>query len=482
MARWISKITNAGLALLARTPNNSFVFTKAECGSGTVDTSLLEAQTEVTDFKKALLISSCTNMNNQVKLRIQLNNENVVTGFSLHQVGIYAKLSTDSTDSLFMIIQTDLADFIPSATESPNYVCDYIVNTVISNAASISANVDPAGYVTQGQLEEILAGLEDVELKDSVTQIKQDIGTTADTGGSETGGTVFAKLNKIIHDILGVITNIGKNDDTGNTTIFGILKGFNGSLDRIGFPDDVASTNLSGTVMGKLNSILNLLVGGQAIFDTAGIYSLKIPAGVQKVTITACAGGGGGGGSAELVTSSMVYFKSGGGGSGGCAISEQNYTVTPLSTLSITVGGGGAGGTSERRTSASSSTAPAGVKGGSTIIGNLVTLAGGNPGQGGSFLNSEKTPIASGGTSAGTGSKSGSSGEASYDTINGYPDGTSGGGSGFGGGTILGGINGYGGSGGDFIKTGTEAIAEEKTPVNGTSGRSGYVLIKWGVL
>ncbi len=230
MARWISTITNAGLALLARTPNNSFVFTKAECGSGMVDTSLLEAQIAVTDFKKALLISSCTNTNNQVKLRVQLNNENIATGFSLHQVGIYAKLSTDSADILFMLIQTDLADFIPSVTESPNYVCDYVVNTVISNAASISANVDPAGYVTQGQLEEILAGLEDVELKNNVTQIKQDIGATADTGGGETCGTIFAKLNKIIHDILEMITNIGNTADAGGTETTGTLMGKTNAL------------------------------------------------------------------------------------------------------------------------------------------------------------------------------------------------------------------------------------------------------------
>lgn len=427
MARWISKITNAGLELLARTPNNSFVFTKAECGSGTVDTSLLEVQTAIIDFKKALLISSCTNTNNQVKLRVQLNNENVATGFSLHQVGIYAKLSTDSTDILFMIIQTDLADFIPSVTESPNYVCDYVVNTVISNAASISANVDPAGYVTQGQLEEILAGLEDVELKDNVTQIKQDIGATADTGGGETCGTIFAKLNKIIQDILGMITNIGNANDTGATktegTIFGklneVMKSSLNTSARIvccGVPGtQFVISNPSGyfepkTVEISDNSYL-LPSGHRAEFVGVplGTYSIKIShapltSNTTTVSITAdtlgksysfdymlevqrftssgvytfpaetmyvtAAGGGGGGGGGDV--SSKTY--GGGGGGGGSCIYLYAFKKSVGFQTNITIGAGGLAGSVNVNGSA----------GKSTVLSNLTTLSGGGYGTSGS--------------------------------------------------------------------------------------------------
>lgn len=266
MARWISKITNAGLTLLARTPNNNFVFTKAECGSGTVNAAVLETQTQVTNFKKSLLISGCTSTNNQVSLRVQLNNENISTGFLLHQIGIYAKLATDSTDILFMILQTDLADFIPSLTESPNYVCDYVVSTVVSNASSITANVDPAGYVTQGQLEEILAGLEDVELKDNVEQIKQEIGITTDTGGSSTAGSVFAKLNYLVSQVSSYlssvyswVTKIGNTADTGGTSTAGtVMAKENMIIEQLGITTDTGATTISGTVMGKLNNMLEL--------------------------------------------------------------------------------------------------------------------------------------------------------------------------------------------------------------------------------
>lgn len=66
--------------------------------------------------------------------------------------------------------------------------------------------------------------------KDTLDEVNSKIGTTTDIGGSETTGTIFAKLNKIIHDILGMVTSIGKTTDTG-------------------------ATETTGTVMGKLNKI-----------------------------------------------------------------------------------------------------------------------------------------------------------------------------------------------------------------------------------
>lgn len=75
------------------------------------------------------------------------------------------------------------------------------------------------------------------QLEADVTEIKTEMGNTQDTGGSESGGSVFAKLNKIIHDILGMIANIGNTADAG-------------------------ATETSGTLMGKTNALLKG-VGGK---------------------------------------------------------------------------------------------------------------------------------------------------------------------------------------------------------------------------
>ncbi|WP_206458715.1 hypothetical protein [Anaerovorax sp. IOR16] len=153
--RWTAKITKAGETLLARVPGNSFSFTRAACGSGKVDIDVLENQTAITGYQKALSITSITNAGNATKLRVQLNNDGLQNSFNLHQVGIFAKLGSDSTDVLYMIIQAETPDYIPSATENPNYVNDYVVNAIVKNASSITATIDSAAYVTIGHLDNI---------------------------------------------------------------------------------------------------------------------------------------------------------------------------------------------------------------------------------------------------------------------------------------------------------------------------------------
>lgn len=154
--RWTAVITAAGLELESRSPGKTFSFTKAQCGSGTVPIAELINQTAVSDFKKNLSITSVTNNHNIIKLRLQLSNSGVVQGFDLYQIGVFAKVNTDAADVLYMIIQASTPDHIPSATESPNYVNDYLTNTAVFNAASITATIDSAAYVTHGEITEII--------------------------------------------------------------------------------------------------------------------------------------------------------------------------------------------------------------------------------------------------------------------------------------------------------------------------------------
>lgn len=153
MGRWTSVITNAGLNLLARAQGNIFNFTKAQCGAGSVDVELLAEQTAISDYKKNLSITSIIETDNVTKLRLQLSNTSI-SGFNLFQIGVFAKLDGDATDVLFMIIQADTPDYIPSAAESPNFVNDYVVNVIIDNASDITGTVDLAAYVTVGQMNE----------------------------------------------------------------------------------------------------------------------------------------------------------------------------------------------------------------------------------------------------------------------------------------------------------------------------------------
>lgn len=73
-------------------------------------------------------------------------------------------------------------------------------------------------------------------IADKVTldEVKEKVGTTTDTGGSETGGSVFAKLNKIIHDVLDVLSKMGNAVDTMvGDTIFSRLNFIKSKIGKI---------------------------------------------------------------------------------------------------------------------------------------------------------------------------------------------------------------------------------------------------------
>ena len=87
------------------------------------------------------------------------------------------------------------------------------------------------------------------------------------------------------------------------------------------------------------NMLTQLLYGTTFEYSNPGTYQLLIPANVNKIKVTACGGGGGGAG---IITKPDNIIKSCCGGGGGAdAILNQEYSVTPQSTLKITVGTGG---------------------------------------------------------------------------------------------------------------------------------------------
>jgi hypothetical protein len=75
-----------------------------------------------------------------------------------------------------------------------------------------------------------------------------------------------------------------------------------------------------------------------AEFNTAGVSSFTVPAGVTSVTIKLWGGGGGAG-----ANNPMMGENAGGGGGGGYA--SKVLTVTPAQVLSFTVGTGGTAAT-----------------------------------------------------------------------------------------------------------------------------------------
>ena len=164
-----SVITNAGKNLLSYISEQHLVITKAECGDTRTEGSL-EELTGIQNPKDMVLYPS-QSIESNLQFRITLSNQNILTGFSLYQIGIYAKLENQEDDVLFMVIQAaeNQPDIIPSNQESPNYVNDYVVRLIVANTNQITVQVTADAYATTGVV---------LDLK---TELKSDIQSLQNT-------------------------------------------------------------------------------------------------------------------------------------------------------------------------------------------------------------------------------------------------------------------------------------------------------------
>lgn len=106
--------------------------------------------------------------------------------------------------------------------------------------------------------------------KDTLDEVKGKIGSTTDTGGSSTAGSVFGKLNYLVSQLQAsyianiyswcsaLISRIGSNSDVANSAIGATAHGkLNWFLNLFGKTDDTGGSTTAGTVMAKENAILN---------------------------------------------------------------------------------------------------------------------------------------------------------------------------------------------------------------------------------
>lgn len=100
-------ITDAGFALLRAAPGNKLVYSRAACGSGSVDSTQLVELTDVTDYVMDLSIVDVKPTENAATLRLQLDNSKAPSEFQLHQIGIFAKLMNGNTEVMGETLQSD---------------------------------------------------------------------------------------------------------------------------------------------------------------------------------------------------------------------------------------------------------------------------------------------------------------------------------------------------------------------------------------
>ena len=174
-------------------------------------------------------------------------------------------------------------------------------------------------------------------------------------------GVLFQEIQDALDTMHKIATTFGEPGDKaaeyGVDTFWGILE-------MLAQRGDVESSLQKG-IKAYLNSTIEtsgflpldkmLPAHGTQTFTEDGTFT--VPAGVHKILITACGGGGGG--------------KSISGGWGADYIVKRAFSVEPNAVIPITVGKGGLG------QDANSDPEIEATDGGTTIIGNLITISGG---------------------------------------------------------------------------------------------------------
>ncbi len=131
-----------------------------------------------------------------------------------------------------------------------------LTSTRASRLDNIGTTTDTGGTATAGtimaKLNKLIADGANSSSGDIGT-VNNNIGTTTDTGGTTSAGTVMAKLNKLLTDWTttraGYITNL-------NSRLTSTRAGYLDKLANFGTTTDTGGTATAGTLMAKVNALL----------------------------------------------------------------------------------------------------------------------------------------------------------------------------------------------------------------------------------
>lgn len=149
-------ITTKGLALQAKLIEGTTLrITRAVTGSGFVTPGLLQQQTSVSGETQPLTFRPVSYPEEgKCKITCDLSNEEVKTGYTAMQVGIYAD-DPDEGEILYFITQAEsgTGTIIPSATEMPGYSAEWSFYFQFGHADDVTVLVDEANKATIEMLE-----------------------------------------------------------------------------------------------------------------------------------------------------------------------------------------------------------------------------------------------------------------------------------------------------------------------------------------
>ena len=318
---------------------------------------------------------------------VQLYNEGVPVDLNGHTVTMSVKTNPKSP------MKNPVDEFISGTIPDPtNGRCMFPLTTsMLAEAGALDAQIS----VFSGE-QEVLSTLTFIIYVEPSLRSDEQIEASNEFGALV---VLFSEIQNALDDMHAIRENFGEPSEesiqAGTDTFWKVIEKLVADVqtavaydlpEKVGDPDDTADEE---TLFGKVKlnkELIEANIGGVKIFDTAGSFSFVVPPHVTRIKVTAAGGGGGGGHNAGA---------GGGGGGGGSCIYKRPFTVTPGETISITIGAGGvAAGTS------GSGSSNVGLAGGTTVIGTLISLPGG---EGGWYSNGGSGGFGGGGGGCGWG-------------------------------------------------------------------------------
>ncbi len=181
MANWqTGQLTKAGrdLQIKVEAGRCKLELTKVKIGDGTEDIGSIDALTDLVGPKAVFGISSVVAKDGMCAVTGIISSSQVTAAFYAREWGLFAK-DPDRGEILYMISLDPNPESIPPKTAALKQAASYAMNIVVSNAANITAHIDPAGLVTIAILEEYLrrvVGKTDGKLTETL-DFANDVGT-----------------------------------------------------------------------------------------------------------------------------------------------------------------------------------------------------------------------------------------------------------------------------------------------------------------
>lgn len=214
-------VTNKGIELLKKVLDGGVLnLDYAAGGTGISTTTELMEQTELAEQNQQFPIISSTNVEKGKKVKIQIANIGLDTGYILNQIGIWAHV--DNGESvLFAILQDDDGMAIPAETEGIDFLISFYAVISFSNEAEFSVTVDSSAFVSMSTFEERLQSKADLNENGHVREDQlPEMNYILTSEKSASGGVATLDNNSKIPEI-----QLPK----GSTTQYGAVKAKEGN-------------------------------------------------------------------------------------------------------------------------------------------------------------------------------------------------------------------------------------------------------------